>query len=824
MKRTRSLFIAGFLAAFMMLMVFALTNSADAKNSEASSQEGSGLVPAVPGTFLTGPNDGQPLEIALNFIKANRAELQMSDAEVSSLVVQDSYQSRKSGTTHIYLLQSYNGIEVYNTVVNINIAADGRVMNVGSRAVPNLTAAIDATAVNLSPENAVEKAAEHLGLDLNKVPIIQEAIGGAAQAVVMDDSGISRDAIPARLIYQPLADGRVRLSWELVIYELSSPNWWNIRVDAADGQVLDKSNYAIEDNWEAQHSGGVDHHAALNVPLSASAVPSSYLVYAMPVESPNYGVPAPPADARTLEISPWLDAPTASPLGWHATSGTSWTNTQGNNVDSHKGATRYNCGPMLECVTTLDLTASPATAGNRDAALVNLFYWNNIIHDVTYEYGFDEPSGNFQNDNFGMGGVGTDRVNANSQLGNICNAFFSTPPDGGSGVMDMYICPIASPSRDGSMDNGVVAHEYAHGISNRLTGGPNNVNCLNNAEQMGEGWSDLYGLLLTMETGDAGSDVRGIGTWLLGQAPNGPGVRNFPYTTNMAVNPQTYNDIIGVGSSHDIGEIWAAIVWETVWALTDAHGFNADFYGDHTTGGNNLAIQLITEGMKLQPCSPGFVDGRDAILLADQNFTGGQNQCLLWDAFAKRGLGHSASQGSSGSVNDNSEAFDIPPSCQNPAVITISPGQMGGTLEEGEMVTQTLTISNTGNSDLDWMIGEGSIINEGSCGTPGDLGWVSVDPTSGTTGVGSSDDVDVVFDATGLTPGDYSGELCVGSNDPSNPEVVVELDLTVTQSEFFIYVPAVFKADSTNASPPLGILLGGIFLLPAAVIGWHKRK
>ena len=55
---------------------------------------------------------------------------------------------------------------------------------------------------------------------------------------------------------------------------------------------------------------------------------------------------------------------------------------------------------------------------------------------------------------------------------------------------------------DGSFDNGIVAHEYGHGISNRLTAGASTTNCLQNAEQMGEGWSDWFGLMITMEEGD----------------------------------------------------------------------------------------------------------------------------------------------------------------------------------------------------------------------------------------------------------------------------------------------------------------------------------
>src|SRR5690606_5981269 len=93
------------------------------------------------------------------------------------------------------------------------------------------------------------------------------------------------------------------------------------------------------------------------------------------------------------------------------------------------------------------------------------------------------------------------------------------------------------------------------------------------------------------------------------------------------------------------------------------------------------AIQLVVEGLKLQPCSPGFVDGRDAILEADQLLYGGANQCLIWDVFARRGLGVSASQGSSNSNTDGTEAFDTPSAEAEftaPADVCIEVGVMTG--------------------------------------------------------------------------------------------------------------------------------------------------
>jgi len=132
----------------------------------------------------------------------------------------------------------------------------------------------------------------------------------------------------------------------------------------------------------------------------------------------------------------------------------------------------------------------------------------------------------------------------------------------------------------------------------------------------------------------------------------------------MSVNPQTYGDLAQSSEVHDIGEIWCVTLWEMTWGLVDQFGFDADWING--TSGNNIALQLVLEGMKLQPCSPGFLDGRDAILLADDNLFGGVHKCIIWEAFAKRGMGFSADQGNSDIAGDESESFDLPPLCLMP--------------------------------------------------------------------------------------------------------------------------------------------------------------
>ena len=211
----------------------------------------------------------------------------------------------------------------------------------------------------------------------------------------------------------------------------------------------------------------------------------NYNVYAMPVESPNYG-------ARTLVANP--DNATASPFGWHDTDGSAgpeYTITRGNNTHAYEDGDNPGYSPNGGAGLLFDFPINETYSNadqSEDAVITNLFYWNNIIHDVVYQYGFDEASGNFQENNYGNGGAGSDYVNAEAQDGSgTCNANMGTPADGGNPTMQMYVCD----SRDGDLDNGVIIHEYGHGISNRLTGGAGAAGCLGNEEQMGEGWSGL---------------------------------------------------------------------------------------------------------------------------------------------------------------------------------------------------------------------------------------------------------------------------------------------------------------------------------------------
>jgi hypothetical protein len=329
-------------------------------------------------------------------------------------------------------------------------------------------------------------------------------------------------------------------------------------------------------------------------------------------------------------------------------------------------------GPGLTFDFPLDLTQHPHDYW--DAAVTNLFFWNNTIHDVLYGYGFDEPSGNFQVNNYGRGGVGGDDVQAEAQDGGgTNNANFSTPAmDGGRPRMQMYLWTLGEPTRDGDLENGIIIHEYGHGVSNRLTGGPN-INCLTGNEQAGEGWSDYLAISMLLDPAlDDPQGARGMGPYALFQdSRQGNGIRPRPYSRNMEIQPFTYDSIktgawlngTSLALPHGLGHGWAAVLWDMTWDLIDKHGFNPNVYGAWNTGGNNRAIQYVIDGLKMQGCGPGLVVARAAIIAAADTLTAGEDTCTVWATFARRGLGFSAVQGTT-NRNDNDEAFDTRPDCR----------------------------------------------------------------------------------------------------------------------------------------------------------------
>jgi len=178
---------------------------------------------------------------------------------------------------------------------------------------------------------------------------------------------------------------------------------------------------------------------------------------------------------------------------------------------------------------------------------------------------------------------------------------------------------------------------------------------------MGEGWSDFFTLVTTVKGDEDGTERSGIGTYVGREPTNGNGIRAFPYSTDLSQDPETFNSVPTAAIPHGVGKVWASMLWDMYWAMVDEHGFDTDLINGE--GGNNMAVRLVTEGLKFTACNPGFVDGRDGILEADQFLYGGANSCIIWSAFARRGLGENASQGDTNEQGDGIADFNAPREC-----------------------------------------------------------------------------------------------------------------------------------------------------------------
>jgi extracellular elastinolytic metalloproteinase len=635
----------------------AATSKGFVANLEEASVEADALTGAVSALtsqrgYLTDKASGAPMTLAMNFVRSNLAALGLEAADLQGYAVTDVVFSKATGATHIYLQQRYRGIPVYNGQLHINVNRDGRIISVNNSFLPGIARAVSSLSPRMQLPAAVGSAAQFANSPLAAQPKALQTPSGMQQVTRVDHTGISLSPINGRLMLLPIRQGEARLVWNFQIHTLDEEHSWDYTVDADTGQVWTRFDWVAGDQ---------------------------YRVYRQPAESPNHTSPLPPSDGRVLVVNPANT--TASPFGWHDTNGAAgaeFTTTQGNNVQAYTDVDANNSpdansspsgGAALNFDFALNLAQAPSTY--RPAAVTNLFYLNNFIHDVQYQYGFDEAGGNFQVNNYGRGGLGNDSVRAEAQDGaGTNNANFGTPPDGQRPRMQMFIWTSPNPDRDGDLDAGIVFHEYGHGISNRLVGGPANVNCLTNRQQPGEGLSDWWALAHTAEVGDTGADPRGMGTYSLGQPTSGTGIRTQRYSTNQAVNTWTYASINGMAVPHGVGSVWAQAAWEVYWKLVDRHGFDPNLFNGNGNAGNQRMMLYVVEGLKNTACNPTFTQVRDGIIQAAVDNHGGEDVCPMWEAFAAFGLGTNAVSGGAASTTPTN-GFNIPASCQGGGGVTV---------------------------------------------------------------------------------------------------------------------------------------------------------
>ncbi|QRV77598.1 extracellular metalloproteinase MEP [Ceratobasidium sp. AG-Ba] len=442
-------------------------------------------------------------------------------------------------------------------------------------------------------------ASKHPGLtEEDAITIAENATGG------------TYNEWPTSLEYFISDHGHAALVYIVQVQKAETSEWYEIFVDASNGSIVNIIDFVAHTGYRA-------------VPFG--------------LQNPTQGY--------SLIVNP--EDLVASPNGWRSAGSTGLL---GNNAMYTTQSTMQSSADTFDY--PYDPSLAPSQGNNPKASQVNAFYTVNMCHDFTYRYGFTESAFNFQQNNNGKGGAGNDRVIISIQDGAGTGDSFATPPDGQSPVMRLNIWTYATGGRDQALESDLIAHEYGHGVSNRLTGG-GTARCLQTTEAagMGEGWSDT----LAEMTGLASATVPDftLGSWL---ANKPEGIRSYPYSTNMQTNPLTYGNLATRTEVHDIGEVWATMWHEIIAALVSKYGVSLDRNNASGAAGNIVAMHLYIDTLKLQPCNPTFVTARNATIQADLNRYGGINRCLLWKAFAKRGLGN-------GATATKANNMDLPADC-----------------------------------------------------------------------------------------------------------------------------------------------------------------
>ena len=367
-------------SAFVTCVVVSLATGAAAQNR---SFEAPAARTSQGRGALTLPSTASPRAVLAQYLLGQGR----SQATVDSLV-ESNRNAGRQGVTHAQFEQRAGGVAVYGTYAKASFSADGELISL----VENLaTVPARVTPARVNAQQAVAAAVANLYPALRTVP-----------------AGFFRNAPTATRVAIPHDDGTMSAGF-LVETWTRQDNQLNESLVDGDGAVVHVESRTNKDSYNVFR---------INPNVTPQAVQA--------------GVGA---------------GSTESPAGWLFGGTQGETHISGNNANAYLDAVSNNRsdgeGAAVSdgnFLATADLTDSPSSDANKAVAVQNLFYLTNVIHDVLYSLGFTEAALNFQEDNFGKGGRGSDSVNAEAQDGRSTdNANFATPRDGQNPRMQMYL-------------------------------------------------------------------------------------------------------------------------------------------------------------------------------------------------------------------------------------------------------------------------------------------------------------------------------------------------------------------------------------------------
>ncbi len=614
---------------------------------------------------LSQPDRGSRPEILRRFLEENASLVGLDRGQTEALRVTADYTNPDGNLSFTHLEQQINGVPVFAGEMKAGFDRSGSIV----RVINNLAPGLDYAAVAKDfgdPAAAVRSAAGHIDHELTASDL---ALNSKASSDLKAVFGNSEWSPTAERMYFPTEPGVAIPSWRVLIWQ--PVDAYYVVVDAATGAMLWRKNITEDQTQPVTYN--VYRNANSYLDVADSPAP-----FTPGPTSPN-GVQAPVIARDNLTLIGnegslsfnnlgWIDDGQNQPDGNFNEAGPDRDGINGVDLDQIFGSpnrvfsSTWNPPPGNPAPGD-----APLTTQAERGAVIQMFYVMNRYHDELYKRGFTEAARNFQHNNFGRGGLGNDRVSSEGQdSGGTNNANFSTPADGGRGRMQMYIWTGPNPDYDGTADADIIIHEVTHGLSNRLHGNASGLST-NMSRGMGEGWGDWYGHTMLAEPTDPVNGIYTTGGYATYLGATGYttnyyyGIRRFPKAViaftgpnGKPHNPLTFRylnsncntDINTVGAFgrgpfgsatcdqvHNAGEIWSSALWEVRALMIARLGF---------TAGTERVLQVVTDGMKLAPIGPTFLQERDAIISAALSFSTADADDVR-EGFRRRGMGFNAS-------------------------------------------------------------------------------------------------------------------------------------------------------------------------------------
>lgn len=354
------------------------------------------------GQALTAPSMAAPAEVVAEFLRSRGA----SPQTVESLRPVAEERVQRTGITNLRMEQEVGGLRVFGAYLKAAVNDKGELIHL-----------ID----NLAPVTAAGVA----GARIDE----RKALRVALRKLYPD--------LDARLA--PAGVGGNTTTFAAHPFFYAAPTVERVAVPTAKGAL--KTGFLVE-TWSSE--GNRLHDTLVSgagriVDIELRTATDSYNIFPVDPGATSQTVVAGPGSGNTESPVGWLFAGDQNSISIAGNNAHAYLDADANNAPD-PGGTTVSDGNFL---TAADLTQTPSTADNRNVAVQNLFYLNNVIHDTLYSHGFTEAAGNFQEDNFGLGGRrarGSDSVNAEAQDGaGTDNANFATPRDGQNPRMQMFL-------------------------------------------------------------------------------------------------------------------------------------------------------------------------------------------------------------------------------------------------------------------------------------------------------------------------------------------------------------------------------------------------